>query len=146
VSMDAPALALRMALARNEAFYKAFETLRVEAMDRVWDREGYVRCVHPGREALVGWDAVRRSWQQVFTETSWLRVTATRVHAELIGSVAVVSCLENMTIQSESGLGIATAEATNIFRWVRSSGWQLFHHHSSAVSNPLELAISGPMQ
>lgn len=143
---DAPALALRMALARNDAFYRAFENLAIEAMERIWDHDGFVSCVHPGREALVGWNTVRQSWEQVFAETAWLRVTATRVHAELVGSVAVICCLENMTVQNESGLGVATAEATNLFRWVRSSGWHLFHHHSSAVSGSLELPVSGPMQ
>jgi hypothetical protein len=146
MTLDAPALAVRLALVQNEAFYKAFETLQIDAMERVWGHEGHVVCVHPGREALVGWEAVRQSWQEVFAETVWLRVTPTRVHAELVGSVAVVSCLENITVQSPSGVGLATAEATNIFRWVRTSGWHLFVHHSSAVSGALELPIAGPMQ
>jgi len=146
MSLDAPALALRLALARNEAFYRAFDTLKVEAMDRIWAREDQVVCIHPGREALVGWPAVRESWEQVFAETTWLRVTPTRVHAELAGSVAVVSCLENITVQSETGLGLATAEATNLFRWVRNEGWFLFLHHASAVSSSLELPVFGLMQ
>ena len=54
-------------------------------MDRLWAHEGWVRCVHPGWDILVGWEAIRASWQQIFANTRWLRVTPTAVEAAIIG-------------------------------------------------------------
>ena len=62
------------------------------AMDRLWLHGREAHCVHPGGDALSGWDAVRKSWEQIFSSTRWLRVTPTGVRVEVLGEVAVVTC------------------------------------------------------
>jgi hypothetical protein len=34
--------------AANQEFYKTFDSGSVEAMERIWLHEDWVRCVHPG--------------------------------------------------------------------------------------------------
>src|SRR5262245_14644377 len=85
----------------NSAFYRAVEELDVDAMDRVWLHEGWVRCIHPGWDLLVGWDLVRKSWEQIFSETRWIRVTPTSVDVRLLGGIGLVGCAENITATSD---------------------------------------------
>ena len=66
-------------LRANDAFYRALEKLDLAAMDALWLHEAWVRCVHPGWDALVGWPGVRRSFEQIFAGTRWLHVTPTAI-------------------------------------------------------------------
>ena len=50
----------------NEAFYVAFSTRDLEAMDALWARQAPVTCIHPGWNALTGRDAVMESWHERF--------------------------------------------------------------------------------
>ncbi len=50
----------------NARFYRALNDLDLSGMDRVWAHESFVRCVHPGWELIVGWEAVRASWEGIF--------------------------------------------------------------------------------
>ena len=65
----------------NNRFYRALEVLDLEALDALWLHEGWVRCVHPGWDVLVGWEAVRESYEQIVAGTRWMRVTPTAVQA-----------------------------------------------------------------
>ncbi len=114
----------------NESFYRALETLDLEAMDKLWSHESWVRCVHPGQEVIVGWPDVRRSWQQIFASTRWLRVTPTAVAVRILGPVGMVACSENITAANEGDVGLAVAQATNLFQRT-GEGWRLVLHHAS---------------
>src|SRR4249919_1613528 len=35
-------------IAANQAFYRAFETLEIKEMEKVWLRASHIKCVHPG--------------------------------------------------------------------------------------------------
>ena len=126
-------------LQANARFYQALEGLDLPSMDSLWLHEGWVRCVHPGRDALTGWGAVRRSWEQIFAATEWMRVTPTDVQAEADGDVGIVCCSESISAKGEEGVGVAAALATNLFRRT-AGGWRLFHHHAS----PAPLAVTAP--
>jgi ketosteroid isomerase-like protein len=95
-----------------------------------------VRCVHPGQEVIVGWPGVRRSWEQIFSNTRWIRVTPTAVAVRVLGPVALVACSENITAASESDVGLAVAQATILFQRT-PAGWRLVLHHASPA--PVEL-------
>src|SRR5437762_8476769 len=49
------------------AFYQAFEAKDVEAMMATWAEDEDIVCVHPGGPRLVGYEAVRIGWEQLFT-------------------------------------------------------------------------------
>jgi len=135
--MSREAEALREA---NADFYAALERLDLEAMDALWVRGDEAFCVHPGWDALFGWEDVRQSWERIFAATAWLRVTPTEVRARVVGDVGVVTCSESISTRDGDDVGIAAARATNIFRRT-PDGWRLFHHHASPA--PMEVRPVG---
>ena len=48
------------------AFYQAFEAKDLDAMMATWAEDEEIVCVHPGGTRLVGYDAVRPGWEQLF--------------------------------------------------------------------------------
>jgi ketosteroid isomerase-like protein len=129
----------------NAAFYRAVEELDLAAMERLWLHEGWVRCIHPGWDLLVGWDLVKQSWQQIFSGTGWMRVTPTSVDVQVLGEVGMVGCAENITAADGGDVGVAVAQATNLFLHT-SQGWRLIHHHSSPAPVRVTQPFSGTVQ
>lgn len=129
----------------NGAFYRAVEELNLAAMDRVWLHESWVRCIHPGWDLLVGWERVRQSWEQIFSDTHWMRVTPTGIDVQVLGDVGLVGCAENITATSDGDVGVAVAQATNLFLRT-GEGWRLMHHHSSPAPVRVTQPFSGTIQ
>ena len=48
------------------AFYQAFEAKDVDAMMATWAEDEELVCIHPGGPRLVGYEAVRAGWEQLF--------------------------------------------------------------------------------
>jgi ketosteroid isomerase-like protein len=129
----------------NELFYKALGDLDLEAMDRLWLHEPWVRCIHPSSEALVGWESVRRSWQQIFENTRWIRVVPTAVDLQLYGDVGIVACAENITASNDGDVGVAVAQATNLYL-ATPKGWRMMVHHASPAPVHVTQPFSGRVQ
>ena len=142
MAAEAPQLAL---IKTNEAFYRALEARDMDVMDGLWLHEGWVRCVHPGRDALVGWPAVRRSFLEIFKQTRLLHVTPTSVDVMVFGEIGVIACVENITLESEDEMGMTAAQATNIFR-LTDGGWRMMHHHASTAPMHVTQAFDGNVQ
>ena len=116
----------------NDRFYRAFESLSLEAMEAVWANDDRAQCVHPGWDLLVGWDAVRRSWEIIFKNTMEIRFTLGDVHIRITGPMARVTCTENILSQSHGNVSVTSVLTTNLFE--RTSGeWQMVHHHASHI-------------
>ena len=128
-------------LAANTAFYQAFEHLELAAMQAVWLRAPYIRCVHPGWGLLVGWGPVMESWQRIFAGTLEMRFTLTGVHAQVQGDLAWVCCTEEIDSRHRDGEVEARVQATNLFER-RDGRWFLVHHHGSPIYGP----VAGPEQ
>lgn len=129
----------------NDRFYRAFETLDLAAMERLWLHDPHVRCVHPGWDVLVGWDDVRAAWKRILQNTGWIRVSVTQSHAEVMGDVGLVGCSENITSGREGDVGVAVAQATNLFR-LTPDGWRIFVHHASLAPVHVTQPFSGVLQ
>ena len=132
-------------LAANATFYRALENFDIDAMDRLWVHDGWVRCVHPGRDALVGWPAVRASFKEIFATTGWIRVTPTSIDVMAFGEMGVIACVENITAKNEDDVGVSAVQATNIFR-LTDLGWRMMHHHASTAPMHVTQAYDGGMQ
>lgn len=123
-------------LAANQAFYRAFEKMDLEAMSLVWSKGTSCVCIHPGRMAIRGWEQIRHSWEQIFKTTSRLEVKTEILTAEVNDTFAYVVLVEKL-VQVVSDRPIeAQGIATNIFERMGSS-WYLIHHHGSPVMRPM---------
>lgn len=117
-------------LEANKNFYRAVQSLNMEEMDAVWLQDDSVRCVHPGWDLLEGWDAIRESWQRIFEDTRYVRLSVSLQSVHVEGSVAWVVCSEKISSASEGVFENALVQATNIFV-EHDSTWYLVHHHGS---------------
>jgi ketosteroid isomerase-like protein len=137
----------RSLIRANDAFYEALEKHQLDMMDNLWLHEGWVRCVHPGRDALRGWPAVRSSFEDIFAASTarWLHVTPTQIDVMVFGEIGVVACVENITTEIDDQMGMTVAQATNIFR-LTDGGWRMMHHHASAAPMHVTQAFDGGVQ
>jgi ketosteroid isomerase-like protein len=116
----------------NQAFYRAFEKRDIEAMGAVWSKGTGSLCIHPGRDALKGWDDIRASWQTIFKHTDYLEIELELVTVEVSGNLAYVVVIENLLQVSRGRRVKARSLATNIFENMAQE-WYLIHHHGSPL-------------
>jgi hypothetical protein len=113
----------------NDAFYLAFTSRDVEAMDAIWSQRPSVTCIHPGWELLSGREQVLESWEAILTSGHSPNVTCHEASATVLGETAYVVCYEE--------LEGAYLMATNIF--IREDNtWKLVHHQAGAAPPPEE--------
>jgi hypothetical protein len=112
-------------LAANAAFYAAFTARDLTAMQRVWSRTLPITCIHPGWDALNGWQAVMDSWTAILGNNAAPRIRVRGARAQLFGGAALVVCYEL--------LPEAILIATNGF--VQESGdWRMVHHQAGPTA------------
>ena len=119
----------------NARFYRAFENLDVREMEAVWAKGEHVKCIHPGWGLLVGWEAVRASWETIVKNTAEIRFTLSDVSVQLAGDLAWVTCTENILSQVRGNISVTSVLATNLFER-EAGGWLMIHHHASHVFAP----------
>ena len=125
----------------NNRFYKAFQSLSIEEMERVWDHSDDAVCIHPGWDLFTGWLAIRESWTTIFQNTSRMEFLITNAKVKIFGDIAVVVCLENIeSTQYEHAIKSGVL-ATNMFKKLESD-WLMIHHHGSIVTNYLPPNVS----
>jgi len=111
------------------AFYEAFERSDLAAMMAVWAASDDVVCIHPTGPRLQGFDAVRDSWSQIFSNGSQLRVRLAEVKKFDGQSVAVRSVMEILTAPGSQS-GSQTVLATNVYE-LGDGGWRMVIHHAA---------------
>jgi ketosteroid isomerase-like protein len=119
-------------LAANQAFYRAFEKRDMDAMAQIWSKGIGTLCIHPGRAALIGWEAVRSSWEAILTNTAYIEIEPEILSVEINGDFAYVVLIENLRQVVGLRQDRAQSMATNLFE--RMGGeWFLVHHHGSPL-------------
>lgn len=114
-------------LAANRAFYNAFQERDTRAMEHLWAMEHPASCIHPGWAPLLGRENIMASWRAILGSTESPRIEMTDPHAVVMGSAAIVTCVEHIPD--------ATIAATNVF--VQEGGeWRLVHHHGGPMPPP----------
>lgn len=117
--------------AANQSFYKAFSNKSLKEMDNVWSHSANVTAIHPeSKKALVGWKAVKESWESVFKEYDSFKIEGVNPIVHVEGNAAWVTVHE--VFQAKQGKkemkGYATA--TNIF--VKKDGkWLMVLHQAT---------------
>lgn len=128
-TFDSPAAA-------EQAFYDAMGSGDLEAMMAVWADDDDAVCVHPGGPRLVGSDAIRESFGEIF-EAGTLQVGTAAVRAFRHGDVAIHNLVEQITVIGQMGAELVSVVATNVY--VKSGyGWQMMLHHAAAADTDTE--------
>jgi ketosteroid isomerase-like protein len=134
----------------NTQFYRAFESLSIEMMEKMWkhDDEDNAVCIHPGWDLFTGWLAIRESWITIFRNTEMIKFVITNTKVRVFNSnnnnsndIAVVVCLENIESSVNGQIVKMGVVATNIFE-LNGEQWLLIHHHGSSVSNYIPPNVS----
>lgn len=124
----------------NEAFYLAFQTKDIAAMEAIWARRAPVACTHPGWPSISGREPVMQSWAAILANPDTRGIAMRGARAHRCGEAAFVTCYEV--------IGGGLLAATNIF--VREDGgWKLVHHQAGPCNLPpadLPEEEEGPLQ
>jgi ketosteroid isomerase-like protein len=115
--------------AAEEAFYMAFADCDIQAMAKVWAMSEVI-CIHPGSTALVGYDAVMRSWTNILTnaEPPNMRI---EVLSRYVSIDLAVHLVEEHIKPGEGTPGTTLVVlATNIYRREQDE-WRILEHHAS---------------
>jgi ketosteroid isomerase-like protein len=124
------------------AFYRAFEAQDIDAMMTAWADDEDIVCVHPGGARLVGYDAVRSGWEQLFAGEAKLSFRLEQIVVLETVGLAMQSAIEQ--VYSADGTARGSAATTNVFMRT-PSGWRMVCHHASPVSTVIMPAPSGPL-
>ncbi|MFY9269040.1 MAG: nuclear transport factor 2 family protein [Candidatus Manganitrophaceae bacterium] len=127
--MDGDIEAVRKA---NEAFYHAFEKLDIQEMDPLWIKEDYIKCIHPGWEARIGWQEVRDGWVLIFNHTYEIKFSVSVIDIVVQSDWAWVVCQEMISTQDQGKWVEGRVLSTNLFER-RDGQWLLIHHHGSPL-------------
>jgi len=115
----------------NDAFYNAFASSDLQAMEEIWVRDAQPTCVHPGWLPLAGHKQVMKSWRDILEDRNNVEIACSNVRLFHCGDGAYVICHEH--------LDHSYLIATNIF--VREAGaWKIIHHQAGALLSPSRTA------
>ena len=101
--------------------------------------------LHPGWDLLLGWEAVRESWEMIFRTTVKMRVAISRPLVHVLTDTAWVSCVEHVTSAIEGDFITSLVEATNIFVRRRNQ-WRMVHHHTTPLEGRIPTGTSQTVQ
>ncbi len=124
------------------AFYQAFEARDIDAMMATWADDEEIVCVHPGGPRLVGYDAVRSAWEQIFGNDVRLSFRVDGVLTLETVGLAMQSVHEEIRTRDGTSRGLAVA--TNVLMRT-PSGWRMVCHHASAAPAVSEASPPGPL-
>lgn len=109
-------------LEANTAFYRAFSSGDINAMEVLWATKSTAATTHPWRPALVGRQDVMDSWRAILVNPPSIRFS--EVVVTRLDGFALVTCLE------EAG---DVLSATNVFV-LEEGEWKICHHHAGPVA------------
>jgi ketosteroid isomerase-like protein len=124
------------------AFYRAFETQDIDVMMATWADDEDIVCVHPGGARLVGYEAVRSGWEQLFSGDAKLSFRLEQIVVLETVGLAMQSAIEH--VYSADGTARGAAAATNVFMRT-PSGWRMVMHHASPAPATPSTESKGPL-
>jgi ketosteroid isomerase-like protein len=119
----------------NRKFYRAFESLDIENMEKVWLKDRQIVCIHPGWRKLSGWGPVMESWERIFDGVFEMSFEIGAVDVIMTSDIAVLVVEENLTQRGYDGTMKTQVLTTNVFERVGNE-WFMVMHHGSPVMEP----------
>ena len=103
-------------------------------MEKVWATQSNVIAIHPGSKALiVGWDGVRKSWEETFDRFSEISVSMKDPQIRISSNVAWVVGVEVVQGKRKNGDPVTfTAFTTNMYE-KRDGRWLMVLHSALRV-------------
>ena len=118
------------------AFYAALNARDIRAMEAVWSRDADPVLIAPAsRSPVVGWEAVRRSFEEAWRRFEAFSVTVSepmRVRVGREGALVVAVTPVRTKLRGGGGAVGYTALGTTVFER-RDGRWLVVHHHASQV-------------
>jgi uncharacterized protein (TIGR02246 family) len=110
-------------------FYEALQQADLERLMAVWADDDEVVCVHPGGPRVIGYAAIRASFEAIFANGA-IPVEPEQVHRlHWLGS-AVHHLVQRVHVITEEGAQTACVLATNVYLKT-AQGWRMVAHHAS---------------
>lgn len=125
----------------EEAFYDAMRRADLEAMMALWSTEDEVTCIHPGSARVIGLDAIRASWESIFSGGG-VTVRTRDVAVQSSGVVSVHNLIEQITISGRMGSQVVECVVTNVYA-KGAAGWRIVLHHGSPAAEAEPSAPAG---
>jgi ketosteroid isomerase-like protein len=113
----------------ESAFYEAFERADLSTLMSIWAEQDELVCIHPQGPRLVGFDAIRDSFAQIFAAGISLRVRIDYGHQYQSQALAVHCVVEHIEVIGEKN-SPPPINATNVYAYT-DDGWRLIAHHAS---------------
>lgn len=114
----------------ESAFYDAFERADLPTLMGLWANQDEIVCIHPQGPRLVGFDAIRDSFAQIFGAGVSLRVRVDYGHQYHSQALAVHCVVEHIEVIGEKQAP-PPINATNVYAFT-DDGWRIIAHHASA--------------
>jgi len=124
-------------LEANEAFYRAFESLNIETMERVWLSDPRIICIHPGWPKLAGWGPIMASWERIFDNIFEMKFDVEVISVRSDGNLGIAVVDEGLTQSGSEGKLRTRVLTTNVFERV-GDRWSMVLHHGSPVMGASE--------
>ena len=116
----------------NKRFYQALGTRDLDLMGTVFVHDERAGCMHPGWVMLMGWEAIRQSWENVFDPEDQLEIKLHNLTVDIQGNVAWVTCIQELTYIKRDPVMMNVSVSTNIFE-KNDSKWLMVVHQASPM-------------
>jgi uncharacterized protein (TIGR02246 family) len=114
--------------AAEKAFYAAMAAADLDGMMSLWADDDAIVCNHPGGPRLIGMNAIRASFKDIFSHGG-VTIATSEVQAFRTAEVAVHSLIERISVEGRGGSEVVEVIVTNVF--VRTAGeWRILVHHA----------------
>lgn len=129
--MKPTATGLRFASAADceTAFYTAFRSGDIPAMEQAWGDDPGLMCIHPGRPLLAGRAAVLASWREILGASGGLQVRFELHQRHESDNLAVHIGME---LIGPADAEPALVSVTNVYLR-RDGDWRMLAHHAAPI-------------
>jgi ketosteroid isomerase-like protein len=114
------------------AFYEALQSGDIDRLMACWSDDEEIVCVHPGGPRIVGVQAIRATFEAIFSNGN-IRAWPEQVRRVDALASAVHNVLERVEVMTDNGPTNAYVLATNVYHKT-AQGWRMVAHHASPGS------------
>lgn len=114
----------------------------IDPMVETWSHADDVTCLGPTGEFLVGWDAVRESWEAQGALHLAGKIEPYHTHVVVGDNLAYSQCYEKGNNQDAEGRTVKVSiRATNVFR-KENGRWKMISHHTDLLPFLIEETLT----